>query len=88
MEIVSVEKIKKGDVVIIPDFEDNTFRVVSVEKNLNDGTLLIMGFDYHPEDPEQIVRIGTKKEHPTLLISSNSIALGLNEFWQKQFSAK
>lgn len=64
MEIVSIEDLKRGDVILTEGFNDNELFVLTVQKITEDGLIIpkeLNGMDYCPEDPEQIVRLGRSK---------------------------
>jgi hypothetical protein len=63
MEIIEFRDVKKGDVLLIDGL--NGPCVVTVSEKTNDGLIIpkeIGGLDYAPENPNLIVRLGSKKE--------------------------
>jgi hypothetical protein len=72
MEIVSIEDLKKGDIILTDGFNDNELFVLTVSKITEDGLIIpkeLGGMDYCPEDPEQIVRLGRSKTKLKFIIS-------------------
>ncbi len=85
IEITSVENLKKGDIILI-DAGDK-LQIVTVEK-IDDGLIIPVewgGMDYCAESPDEIIRLGTKKETPTIVIRAKKIYLGLSQFWENKF---
>lgn len=88
IEITSVDQLKEGDTILIEGMEDSEVLVVEVESI--DGNLIIPkglgGLDYCPEDPESIIRIGRKKEEPTVTPISQKLHFKLTKEWQQIFN--
>lgn len=88
MEITNIENLKNGDIILIE--AGAGINVVTVE-TVDSGLIIPVEFggkDILPEDPEQIVRLGTIEEKPTLIVMSQDISLGLSESWIKNFFKK
>lgn len=72
MEVVSIEDLEAGDVILIAGMEENEICIVTVEKVLLDEYLIIPeefgGMDYSPEQPEKITRLATKQSECLLSI--------------------
>ncbi len=85
IEIISIEKVKKGDTLLL-DVSDRA-ELITVEKT--DSGLIIPvewgGMDYSPENPDEIIRIGTKKNRPTIIVLAKNISLGLSKFWEDKW---
>lgn len=85
IEIIDIEEVKNGDILLI-DLGDKK-QIITVEK-CEHGLIVPVecgGLDFAPEDPGEIIRIGSKKEKPTIVVLSKSISLGLSSFWEDKF---
>jgi molybdopterin-guanine dinucleotide biosynthesis protein len=88
IEIIEVNQLKPGDIILIEGFNESEFNLVTVEDISEDGLIVpeeMGGMDYCPEDSDQIVRLGNKNEAPILHILTQGIHLGLSKEWYEKF---
>lgn len=79
IEIVRIEDLRKGDIILIEGIGEGEVNVVTIHKVDAKNFLIIpkemSGLDYAPEDPDNIVRIGTKERKPKIrALSPNTIS--------------
>jgi len=88
MDIVPIEELKKGDIILVEGITyANQVCAVTVDRTTKDGLIIPLemgGLDYAPEDPEQIVRLGTKKEEPVITLIAQKMHLALSKEWEKK----
>lgn len=67
IEIVQTYELNPGDIILIEGIKGNETRVVTVESITEDGLIIPIemgGVGVSPEEPEQIIRLGTKDHCP------------------------
>lgn len=66
MEVVSIEELIIGDIILINGWEDDEVYVVTIESiNIQDGSIIpegLGGLDYTPDDYNSIVRLGSSAD--------------------------
>jgi hypothetical protein len=84
IEIVNINQIHKGDIILISGTNENSTIIITVKKITNNGLIIpkeMNGLDICPEYMDNIVRIGTSKEQPWLTLLSESVILTLSHKW-------
>ncbi len=86
IEVVAVEDLRPGDIVILEWHEENQLAIIEIERI--DGGLILSpalgNLDYSPENPDQIIRIGTADKQPMMIPLTEKMAFAFNDFWQKR----
>ena len=79
LELVSLEELKEGDLILIDWVHEGELGVLTVEEVTEDGEILFeeVGLDYLPPDSERIVRVA-KQEQELRIIMFNSTILTKN----------
>lgn len=76
IEIISIEELKKGDIILCPGFDDDTLFMLTVKRITKDNLIIpteLGGMDYAPEDSNQIVRIGKDKIKPLIKYKTSEV---------------
>mgnify|MGYP001025804339 CR=1 FL=1 len=66
MEVVSIEELNPGDIILINGWEDDEIYVVTIDKvNVKENLIVpeeLGGLDYTPDDYNSIVRLGSSAD--------------------------
>lgn len=78
MEIVHINEVKPGDVILIDGYSERTCEVVTVD-SVDDGQLIIPremgGIDYLPDDLSTIVRLSDASDPSTLRVRAAGVVI-------------
>lgn len=88
VQVVRIEDLKHGDIIIIEGINDMV-SIVTVDEVFYDRITIkeFGGMDFYPPDEDSVVRIGRLHDEPFVALYSERLIVSLTEAWRKSIAA-